>query len=330
MANIAIIGAGLSGLTLATILKDYADITIFEKARGVSGRMSTRRAEPYFFDHGAQFFKTRSDAFRSFISPMIKGGIIERWDARFVEFENNNIVQRRQWGAKNPHYVGVPGMNAIAKYLSRGLDIRLGTRVLSMQKKQHKWHLTDDQGNKLGDYDWVISTIPATQAAELLPPSLSCHSTIKKTKMKGCFSLMLGFEHDLQLEFDAALVRDADISWISVNSSKPARNDAYCLLVHSTNQWADSHMDDDRNQVLADLCQKTSNIIGHDMSMAHHKAVHGWRYANIEKQSGDSYFIDRKEHVGVCGDWFIQGRVEEAFTSGFGLANKVLGELKHG
>ncbi len=48
MTNIAIIGAGLSGLTAANILKDYSNITLFEKSRGVSGRMSTRRAEPFF------------------------------------------------------------------------------------------------------------------------------------------------------------------------------------------------------------------------------------------------------------------------------------------
>lgn len=53
MTKIAIIGAGLSGLSIAHLLKDYAQITVFEKARGVSGRLSTRRAEPYVFDHGA-------------------------------------------------------------------------------------------------------------------------------------------------------------------------------------------------------------------------------------------------------------------------------------
>jgi len=44
MPKIAIIGAGLSGLILAHSLKEHANITIFEKARGVGGRMSTRYA----------------------------------------------------------------------------------------------------------------------------------------------------------------------------------------------------------------------------------------------------------------------------------------------
>ena len=50
MIRVAIIGAGLSGLSLAHLLRDKAEVILFEKARGVSGRMSTRRAEPFFFD----------------------------------------------------------------------------------------------------------------------------------------------------------------------------------------------------------------------------------------------------------------------------------------
>ena len=51
MKRIAIIGAGMSGLTVANQLKDIAKVELFEKSRGVSGRMSTRYAESYQFDH---------------------------------------------------------------------------------------------------------------------------------------------------------------------------------------------------------------------------------------------------------------------------------------
>jgi uncharacterized protein with NAD-binding domain and iron-sulfur cluster len=48
MKKIAIIGAGLSGLSAVQFLKDHAEVTLFEKALGVSGRISTRRIEHYF------------------------------------------------------------------------------------------------------------------------------------------------------------------------------------------------------------------------------------------------------------------------------------------
>ena len=327
MTNIAIIGAGLSGLTAANSLKDYADITIFEKSRGVSGRMSTRRAEPYFFDHGAQFFKARTDEFKAFIAPMVEDGIIKCWNARFVEFENKEIIKRRQWDKDTPHYVGVPGMNAIAEHLSQRLEIAMETPVQCITRKHDKWFLEDDQGNTLGDYDWVISAIPAEQASALLPSSLPFYSTVNAVMMTGCFSLMAGFKNALPLDFDAALLRDEDISWISVNSSKPGRNDPFCLLIHSTNPWADKHINDDRDQVMDYLCDQTSTVIGHDVSKADYKTVHGWRYANIDKQTGAEHFIDLDMNIAVCGDWIIQGRVEAAFTSGYALAQKIIDTL---
>ena len=65
MTRIAIIGAGVSGLTVANNLKNHAEITIFEKARSVGGRMSNRHAEPYFFDHRAQYFSVKRDEFKA-------------------------------------------------------------------------------------------------------------------------------------------------------------------------------------------------------------------------------------------------------------------------
>ncbi len=330
MTSIAIIGAGLSGLTVANRLKNIADITLFEKSRGVSGRMATRRAEPYFFDHGAQFFKARTDAFQSFIAPMIDSGIVAVWDAHFVEFLDGAITQKRQWGKDSPHYVSVPGMNALAKHLSQELTVHCGTHVHSITKQSDKWLLHGEQDQLLGTFDWVISSLPAEQAATLLPSSLVFYQQVKSVNMKSCFSLMLGFEDDLALDFDAALVYGEDISWISVNSSKPGRKaDGCCLLIHSTNHWANGHIDDDCSYVLDYLCKQTSNLIGHDVSLANHKVVHGWRYANIDKQHGETHLIDQEARIGVCGDWLIQGRVEAAFTSGYKLANTILGLLKH-
>jgi predicted NAD/FAD-dependent oxidoreductase len=65
--RIAIIGAGMSGLTLANRLSKIAEVVLFEKSRGVGGRMSTRQADPFTFDHGAQFFTVRDKRFSVFI-----------------------------------------------------------------------------------------------------------------------------------------------------------------------------------------------------------------------------------------------------------------------
>ena len=62
MVDIAIIGAGLSGLIAANKLNHISSVEVFEKSRGVSGRMATRNSDPFFFDHGAQYFKIKTDS----------------------------------------------------------------------------------------------------------------------------------------------------------------------------------------------------------------------------------------------------------------------------
>jgi len=327
MFNIAVIGAGLSGLTVANTLKEHANITIFEKAASPSGRLSTRRANQYTFDHGCQFFGAKTAAFREFIAPMINQGVIQRWDAKFVEIKNRQITKSQKWNSQHPHYVGLPSMNAVGKFLSKDLNIVLKTPVKSIFKMQKRWTLEGGSGQNLGSFDWVISSIPAQQATQLFPQNLPIHAVINATKMEGCFSLMLGFDKEIALGFEAALVHGEDISWISVNNSKPKRSNAVSLLVNSTNSWATANSTLDHNDALEFLVEQTKLVVGCDAHKADHKAIHQWKYANSRKRNGATYFIDHSDKLGVCGDWLIQGRAEAAFTSGFNVAQDVLGKL---
>jgi predicted NAD/FAD-dependent oxidoreductase len=44
--TVAVVGAGISGLTWARTLADHGlPVTVFEKSRGVGGRMATRRSD---------------------------------------------------------------------------------------------------------------------------------------------------------------------------------------------------------------------------------------------------------------------------------------------
>ena len=53
--SVAIVGAGLSGLSCAHALQAQGvKVTVFDKSRGVSGRMSTRRGDGWQADHGAR------------------------------------------------------------------------------------------------------------------------------------------------------------------------------------------------------------------------------------------------------------------------------------
>ncbi|MDA8561658.1 FAD-dependent oxidoreductase [Gammaproteobacteria bacterium] len=317
--KIAIIGTGLSGLSAAHLLKNFADITLFEKARGVSGQMSTRRAGPYFFDHGAQYFTARTKPFQDFIQPLLDQGIIERWNARYVKFNGNQIIKRINWSDEEQRYVGVPGMNQVGKFLAKDLNIHINTKIVSLNH-QDAWQLIDEQGQEYSGFDWVICTVPSPQAAELLPEFFKYHADIKAIKMRACFSLMLGFKQSFPAEFEAAHVTNSDLSWISVNGHKPKRPDLFTLMVHSSEEYAESHIDDDHDKVMHHLIAETSRIIECDASTADYATIHGWRYANNENKKQESPpFIDKDIKLAVCGGWCRGGRVEGAFNSAYEL-----------
>ena len=320
--RIAIIGAGISGLTAARELNDLGEISLFEKSRGAGGRICSRYAEPYVFDHGAQFFIARTNKFKSFLEPMIDAGVIEPWNANFVEIKKDKIISRRQWDNINPHYVGLPTMSEIGRYLSKDLNLHLNTEV-RIKRKKDQWQIVDIEGQDRGLFDWIISTAPSSQSASLLPTDYKFHKTLLDKKMVGCFSLMLGFNESLDLDWEAALVKEADISWISVNSSKPGRKSDYTLLVHSTNLWAEENINKEKDKVIEHLMNETSKIIGKEVYDAVHIDIHRWKYANIKKQSINTPFIDKKNKLASCGDWFIKGRIESAFLSGFDLASEM-------
>ena len=324
VAKIAIIGAGLSGITAAKLLESYAEVIVFEKAQSVSGRMSTRRAEPYSFDHGAQYFTARTQSFQKFISPLISNGVIQRWNARYVKFDGDKIIERKDWGDEEnePRFVGVPSMNKMVKHLAKDLNVLLNTRIVTL-RRDGKWQLLTEKNQVHDSFDLVISTAPSAQTADLLPMEFQYHNEINNIQMQPCFSLMLGFSEPLNLGFDAAHVFNSDLSWLSINSHKPGRPRPYTLLIHSSAEYAESHLDDDRDDIIKHLCTETGRIIGCDVSFPECKILHSWLYANNIKRRLFPVFFDQGLQLGACGDWCVGGRVEGAFTAAYNLVEKI-------
>ena len=78
--KVAIIGAGLAGLTVARqLLKLNADVIVFEKSRGLGGRLATRRADWANIDLGAQYFTARSEAFQREAQRWESANTVAQW-----------------------------------------------------------------------------------------------------------------------------------------------------------------------------------------------------------------------------------------------------------
>lgn len=82
--RIAIIGAGVSGLTLARSLRQQYEVVVSERTREVGGRMSTYYSEPFSFDHGTQYFTARTRMFQNFLRTYMDSGVVRDWTGKVI------------------------------------------------------------------------------------------------------------------------------------------------------------------------------------------------------------------------------------------------------
>lgn len=326
--RIAIIGAGISGLTLAQHLKDYADVVVFDKARGVGGRMSTRYADPFYFDHGTQFFTARTKAFQGFIAPLIAKGVIAEWKGKVITYQADKTIKDRLWF--EPHYVAVPHMNSLSKHMAQGIDVRLSTEIAALSEKSAEgWQLFSKEGASLGVFDWVISTAPPAQTSNLFRAILPAESPLHGVKLQGCFTLMIGFPTPWRKPWMAAKVHESPIEWIAVNSSKPGRNNAVTtLVVHSRNDWAEQHIDDDLQQTQEYLVQQFEEVTGIACDKADYLSLHRWKYAIVLENEKKGYHFDPQKSIAATGDWASASRIEAVWLNAASLANEIVKSIK--
>jgi len=333
--RIAIVGAGLSGLTLADDLAPYAEIALFEKSRGVSGRMATRYADPYAFDHGTQFFTVRTPEFQAHLAPLLAQGHVAEWTGKVVAMRPGESpdgpphIEERPW--PEPHYVPTPNMNQLGKLLAKSRNIILNAEVAPLTlRNECGWHLFDKECRALGAFDWVISTAPSVQTARLFAGHLSPTEALPTVRMLGCFTLMLGFKQPWDRDWIAAKVRagdgeDAPLEWIAANSTKPGRNAKVASLVaHSRNDWAQTHIEDDPQLTQATLLKHLKALTGIDGNKANYLAMHRWRYALVSQPVAEpaalSPFLDPNLQLASTGDWCSASRVEDAWLQAKKLA----------
>ncbi|MDA8708060.1 FAD-dependent oxidoreductase [Hellea sp.] len=320
MSKIAIIGAGLSGLTAAHQLKHIAQVKLFDKSRGVGGRMSTRYAGDYEFDHGAQYFTARDPRFQAAVEAAIEQGVVAPWDGRAVYKKDGAMIA----DTGGDRFVGTPRMNSWPKALAEGLDITLGARVSKLKRDSKKWTLIFEDGQEEGGFDRVICAVPSVHAIDLLPNEFSGMAALKATKMEACFALMVGWVGHHDFGWDTLRVNNDVNAWLAVNSAKPDRSKSVTtLMVHAAPDWSNEHADADRAWVQAQMETSASALCGLDVSKAPHLSLHRWLYASVSKSPEQGALYDPALGLAACGDWCLGGRVEGAYLSGLAAAEAV-------
>ncbi len=326
--QVAIIGAGLAGLTAARQCQAQGHhVTVYEKSRGVSGRMSTRQTELGGFDHGAQYFTASSDRFKKEVADWRKLEWVVPWESKLVNLDHGKTTAA---GKSSQRFVPVPGMSSLGKQLAHGFDVRLEQQVVALEAYGEQWILsvkTDEipVAASAGPFDAVIIAIPPEQASVLLKDHASFSKQVASVHLQPCWVLMLGFQHPLNLDYDGAWVANSRLGWIARDTSKPDHRAGERWVCHATAAWSVEHLEDDHERAKEKLSKAFHEATGSPIQ-AIHAVTHRWRFAQADAPLAESFLWDPKAKIGVCGDWFAAGldgagRVENAFLSGLGIAN---------
>ncbi len=314
--RIAVLGAGLAGLTAAGNLHARGlAVTIFDKGRGVGGRMSRRRRDPFAFDHGAQYFTARDPAFRRQVETWARDGIVARWNARFARIDGDRV---------SPHpdverFVGTPGMNALARHLAAGLRVDSNRHITRVSRDAGTWTLHDADG-PVGRFDALVSSLPAGQAATLLGDLSPVAATAAACPMHPCWAVLLGFDQPLATSFDAAHVRPGPLAWIARNNSKPGRDAAESWVLHATPAWSAEHFEDPPERVIAALTEAFGQLPGVQPPPPRFRDAMRWKFALAPEPLACGALWDPDRSLALCGDWCATARIEGAWQSGLAAA----------
>ena len=325
MTRIAIIGAGLCGLTVAHKLKSQANITLFEKSAGFGGRLATRYADPFYYDHGAPYFKAETLDFQTFLQPLILAGILAQWKPRLASITFDNDRLSTKIIGLDSVYIGLPHMNAIGAYLAEGFACERNTMITKINRNFNDtcWNLISQDGAVFENFDWVVIALPSEQSTVLLPETIAFYQDIKHRMMNSCVTLMLGLNAFDDPGYDIAFIRDSEIEQVILNHQKPDRTIATSIVAHTSRHWLAGERYLSKDEYVKILLPCVQKIIGFDLEMVCHCAGHLWKYAGVNSQESTEPLVDTHQHIAVGGDWCADGTVEGAYLAGSQLARSL-------
>lgn len=321
--DFAIVGAGLAGLAAARRLAlTGARIVLFDKGRGPGGRASVRRSAPYSFDHGAQYFTVRDQDFERVVRAWERRGVVAPWNARVAVLPERHFAAHAVSDVQR--FVGTPGMNAFAKELAAGLDVRTRIRIGPCAPTDEGWRIADVDGVDVCHAHGLLVTTPPAQALPLLAHAPAMAKVVAGTTMAPCVAVLLGFSSRVPCEFDAAFVNAGPLSWIARDSSKPARPAHEAWVLHGSKAWSRENFEGEPEALIASLRAAFAGVLGFEPPATTFEQAHRWRYALPESARRDVALHDAARGVGVAGDWLNGGRCEGAFLSGVRAAELML------
>lgn len=329
--RVVVVGAGAAGLTAARHLRDTHDVVVIDKGRGVGGRMATRRIGDATFDHGAQFLTTHHEDFATRVQRWCDVGVAQPW--------YRGQVGPAGGGAQDGHtrYRGTVSMNAIAKHLAEGLDVRCATRAAAVGVRDGRWwvQLHDRAAGggsaegRPGDgleADALVLTAPVPQSLELLDAGGAALAPQDAAAMAAidyhrCLAALVPLDGPSGLPSPGAVSPGrGSIDWIADNEMKGISTGAG-ITIHAAASFSAVWWDRPDEEIVDALLGEARSVADLVAAPVGASQVQRWRYARpVDVHPEPCLVAGGLPPLVLCGDAFGEAKVEGAVRSGAAAA----------
>jgi hypothetical protein len=220
-------------------------------------------------------------------------------------------------------FVAMPGMSALAAAFAAETEVRRQVRIASLDRGAEGWRLGDEHGRSHGPFAALALSMPPAQSAALLGSEDALAVRLGGIRMLPCWAGMLAFPGPLPVEFDAAFVAGADLSWIARDSAKPGRADGERWVAHVAPPVSEAWLEHDPAEVAVRIRDAFFAALRIEPVPPLLAIAHRWRYALAEQPVQDGCWSDADRRIVVGGDWCCGSRIEGAFLSGLAMAERL-------
>jgi renalase len=321
--RIAVIGAGVAGLSCARVLRQAGCyVEVFEQDRIIGGRMATLRLGATTFDHGAQYLTGRSQRFQNYIKELEGTGYLAKWSPKVLTKNGQEGQMLQDW------YVGVPGMSSIVRPLAESVRIHTSRKVHTIARDTKGWHIWFDNQESLGPFSAVAVAVPAPEARLLLGRIDGVPEQLARVRMTPCWSLMVKLDEQVLPDQDVFSDMSEVVRWIGRNSSKPGRKaPGETIVVHASPSWSRELEEVEPDEVAEELWSEVCRGIGLPPTRPTMMSAHLWRHGLVDTSVGETYLFSSEHRVGAAGDWCLGRLAEHAFESGHGLGKAIINSI---